>query len=171
MRPNSCGNRHCPTCQGKNRVEWVEARMQELLPVSYFHVVFTLPDTIYPFCLYNQRVVYDLLFRSAAETLKTFGRDPQWLGADKMGFFGVLHTWGQTLSCHPHVHVVVPAGGVDANGEWVWPNLHRAPIPLSGACAGQGVSGQIHRRVETGVCHGRPSVPRRPGEAGRGERI
>lgn len=121
IRPNSCGNRHCPTCQSKDRVEWVEARMDELLPVSYFHVVFTLPETIYPFCLYNQRVVYDLLFHSAAETLQTFGRDPQWLGAEKMGFFGVLHTWGQTLSCHPHVHFVVPAGGVDANGEWVWP--------------------------------------------------
>ncbi len=89
--------------------------------MSYFHVVFTLPDSIYPFCLYNQKVVYDLLFHSAAETLQTFGRDPQWLGAETMGFFGVLHTWGQTLSCHPHVHFVVPAGGVDANGEWVWP--------------------------------------------------
>jgi hypothetical protein len=121
IRPNSCGNRHCPTCQAKDRVEWVEARMQELLPVSYFHVVFTLPETIYPFCLFNQRVVYDLLFHSAAETLQTFGRDPQWLGADTLGFFGVLHTWGQTLSCHPHVHFVVPAGGVDAHGEWVWP--------------------------------------------------
>jgi hypothetical protein len=99
----------------------VEARMKDLLPVSYFHVVFTLPDTIYPFCLYNQKLVYDLLFHSAAKTLKTFGRDPDWLGADTMGFFGVLHTWGQTLSCHPHVHFVVPAGGVDANGEWVWP--------------------------------------------------
>ncbi len=121
IRPNSCGNRHCPACQGKNRVEWVEARMKALLPVSYFHVVFTLPDSISPFCLYNQKVVYDLLFHSAAETLKTFGRDPQWLGAETMGFFGVLHTWGQTLSCHPHVHFVVPAGGVDANGEWVWP--------------------------------------------------
>ena len=121
IRPNSCGNRHCPACQGKDRVEWVEARMKALLPVSYFHVVFTLPDTIYPFCLYNQKVVYDLLFHSAAETLHTFGRDPEWLGAEKMGFFGVLHTWGQTMSCHPHCHVVVPAGGVDANGEWVWP--------------------------------------------------
>ncbi len=122
IRPNSCGNRHCPTCQSKNRIEWVEARMKDLLPVPYFHVVFTLPNSIYPFCLYNQQVVYDLLFHSAAETLKSFGRDPQWLGAESMGFFGVLHTWGQTLSCHPHGHFVVPAGGVDANGEWVWPS-------------------------------------------------
>jgi hypothetical protein len=121
IRPNSCRNRYCPTCQGKDRIEWVDARMHDLLPVSYYHVVFTLPDTIYPFCLSNQKKVYDLLFHSAAETLKTFGRDEQWLGAEKMGFFGVLHTWGQTLSCHPHVHFVVPAGGVDAYGEWVWP--------------------------------------------------
>lgn len=121
IRPNSCRNRYCPTCQGKDRIAWVEARMHDLLPVSYYHVVFTLPDKIYPFCLYNQNVVYDLLFHSAAETLKTFGRDAQWLGAEKMGFFGVLHTWGQSLSCHPHVHFVVPAGGVDASGEWVWP--------------------------------------------------
>lgn len=132
IRPNSCGNRHCPACQGKDRVEWVEARLKDLLPVSYFHVVFTLPDTIYPFCLYNQNIVYDLLFHSAADTLKTFGRDPQWLGAETMGFFGVLHTWGQTLSCHPHVHFVVPAGGVDANGEWVWPVFpeHRFLFPV-----------------------------------------
>jgi hypothetical protein len=121
IRPNSCRNRYCPTCQGKDRIEWVEARMHDLLPVSYYHVVFTLPEKIYPFCLSNQKVVYDLLFHSAAETLKTFGRDEQWLGAEKMGFFGVLHTWGQTLSCHPHLHFVVPAGGVDASGEWVWP--------------------------------------------------
>ncbi|MCP4403123.1 MAG: hypothetical protein GY801_38180 [bacterium] len=90
-------------------------------------------------------MVYDLLFHSAAETLKTFGRDPQWLGAETMGFFGVLHTWGQTLSCHPHVHFVVLAGGVDANGEWVWPDLHREPLSVSGACAGQGLSEKIHR--------------------------
>jgi hypothetical protein len=120
-RPNSCGNRHCPLCQGKNRFDWVEARMHDLLPVQYYHVVFTLPDKIFPFCLYNQKVVYDLLFHSAAETLKAFGKDEQWLGADKMGFFGVLHTWGQPLNCHPHVHVVVPAGGLDEGGEWVWP--------------------------------------------------
>jgi hypothetical protein len=132
IRPNSCGNRHCPACQGNDRVEWVEARMQDVLPVSYFHVVFTLPDRISPCCRYNQKVVYDLLFHSAAETLKTFGRDPQWLGAKTMGFFGVLHTWGQTLSCHPHVHFVVPAGGVDANGDWVWPTDtdHRFLFPV-----------------------------------------
>lgn len=120
-RPNSCGNRHCPLCQGKNRFDWVEARVNDLLPVQYFHAVFTLPDPIFPCCLYNQNVAYDLLFHSAADTLKAFGKDTQWLGAEKMGFFGVLHTWGQPLNCHPHVHVVVPAGGLDEGGEWVWP--------------------------------------------------
>lgn len=120
-RPNSCGNRHCPLCQGKNRFDWVAARVQDLLPVQYYHAVFTLPDKIFPFCLYNQKVVYDLLFHSAADTLKAFGKDEQWLGAEKMGFFGVLHTWGQPLNPHPHVHFVVPAGGLDEGGEWVWP--------------------------------------------------
>jgi hypothetical protein len=120
-RANSCGNRHCPLCQGKNRFDWVDARVNDLLPVQYFHAVFTLPDTIFPFCLSNQKVVYDLLFHSAADTLKAFGKDEQWLGAEKMGFFGVLHTWGQPLNCHPHVHFVVPAGGLDEGGEWVWP--------------------------------------------------
>jgi len=120
-RPNSCGNRHCPLCQGKNRFDWVAARVHDLLPVQYYHAVFTLPDRIFPFCLYNQKVVYDLLFHSAAETLKAFGKDEQWLGAEKMGFFGVLHTWGQPLNPHPHVHFDVPAGGLDEGGEWVWP--------------------------------------------------
>lgn len=119
-RPNSCGNRHCPACQGKNRWDWVNGRVKDLLPVPYYHLVFTLPDKIFPLCLYNQKLIYDLLFHSAAETLKSFGRDPQWLGA-KMGFFGVLHTWGQTLVSHPHVHFVVPGGGIDAAGKWVWP--------------------------------------------------
>jgi hypothetical protein len=133
-RPNSCGDRHCPLCQGKNRVEWVDARVHDLLPVPYYHAVFTLPDTIFPFCLYNQKVVSDLLFHSAAETLKAFGKDEQWLGADKMGFFGVLHTWGQPLNPHPHVHVVVPAGGLNAGGEWVWPTYseNNFLFPVSG---------------------------------------
>ncbi|MFX0197646.1 MAG: IS91 family transposase [Candidatus Hodarchaeota archaeon] len=133
-RANSCGDRHCPLCQGKNRFEWVEARVHDLLPVPYYHAVFTLPDTIFPFCLYNQKVVYDLLFHSAAETLKAFGKDEQWFGADKMGFFGVLHTWGQPLNPHPHVHVVVPAGGLNRGGEWVWPRYseNNFLFPVSG---------------------------------------
>jgi len=115
----SCHNRHCPKCQGAARRIWVKERLESLLPVPYYHVVFTLPDEeLHPLYLYNRKILYDLLFDSAAETLMTFGRDPRWLGAE-MGFFGVLHTWGQTLSLHPHVHFVVPAGGVDEWGDWV----------------------------------------------------
>lgn len=94
--------------------------MNDLLPVPYYHVVFTLPDRIFPMCLYNRKVIYDLLFSCAAETLKAFGEDPKWLGA-KTGFFAVLHTWGQTLVVHPHLHIVFPAGGVNEEGEWVRP--------------------------------------------------
>ena len=119
--PNSCRNSHCPECQGINRNEWVNARLDDLLPVPYHHAVFTLPDKIFPFCLYNQKTVYDLLFDSAAATLKEFGYDPKWLGG-KTGFFMVLHTWGQLLSSHPHIHCVMPAGAYnEAAGEWVCP--------------------------------------------------
>jgi predicted Zn-ribbon and HTH transcriptional regulator len=117
---NSCGNRHCPKCQASRRMNWVEARVKQLLPVPYYHVVFTVPDKIFPLCLYNQEVVYDLLFKSSSETLKAFGRDPKWLGGE-LGFYGILHTWSQTLISHVHVHVVVAGGGVDDRGNWVFP--------------------------------------------------
>jgi len=98
----------------------VRQRLKDLLPVPYYHAVFTLPDDeLHPLYLYNQRLMYDLLFESAAQTLMTFGRDPKWLGGE-MGFFGVLHTWGQTLWLHPHIHFVVPGGGLDEHGQWVW---------------------------------------------------
>lgn len=115
---NSCRNRHCPKCQGIEKRKWVQARLDDLLPVPYYHVVFTLPDPIFPMCLFNQELIYDLLFDCASGTLLTFGRDPKWLGAE-LGFFGVLHTWGQTLRHHPHGHFVVPSGGIKPNGEWV----------------------------------------------------
>jgi len=90
------------------------------LPVPYYHMVFTLPDEeLHPLYLYNRKLLYDLLFECAAQTLMTFGKDPRWLGAE-MGFFGVLHTWGQTLWLHPHIHFVVPGGGISEYGEWVW---------------------------------------------------
>jgi hypothetical protein len=98
----------------------VKERLRDLLPVPYYHVVFTLPDEdLHPFYLYNARVLYDLLFDSASRTLLTFGRDPRWVGGE-MGFRGVLHTWGQTIWLHPHVHFVVPGGGINEDGEWVW---------------------------------------------------
>src|SRR3989337_2659572 len=117
---NSCGNRHCPKCQRGKQEKWIETRIEELLPVKYYHLVFTLPDKIFPLNIYNQKVIYDLLVKSASETLKDFGRDKKWLGGE-IGFYGILHTWGQTLVSHPHVHFVVTSGGLDERGNWIFP--------------------------------------------------
>jgi hypothetical protein len=117
---NSCRDRHCPKCQGINRRKWVNARMQDILPVAYYHVVFTLPHLINPILSYNRAFIYDLLFSSSSETLLALGRNPKWLGGE-MGFYGVLHTWGQTLCQHAHVHYIVPAGGLTEDGQWVEP--------------------------------------------------
>ena len=116
---NSCRNRHCPKCQELARTEWVADRQRELLPVDYFHVVFTLPHELAPLALQNKAVLYDLLFRTAAETLQHVARRPKHLGAE-IGFLAVLHTWGQTLDLHPHVHCVVPGGGLSPDqSRWV----------------------------------------------------
>jgi hypothetical protein len=116
---NSCRNRHCPKCRAKARAEWLAARQKDLLPVPYFHVVFTLPEEIGPLALQNKRRVYGILFRAVSETLLTIARDPKHLGAD-IGFLAVLHTWGQNLHHHPHVHCVVPGGGLSPDGtHWI----------------------------------------------------
>jgi hypothetical protein len=116
---NSCRNRHCPKCQAAARAEWTAARAEELLPTDYYHVVFTLPEPSSPLALQNKCVIYDLLFRAASETWLEIGADPQHLGA-KIGFLAVLHTWGQTVQHHPHLHCVVPGGGLSANNSpWV----------------------------------------------------
>jgi hypothetical protein len=116
---NSCRNRHCPKCQSLAKARWLEARLADLLPVEYFHVVFTLPEQLAALALQNQRVVYNTLFASAAETLRTIAAGPQHLGAE-IGFLAVLHTWGQTLRHHPHLHCVVPGGGLSVDGQrWV----------------------------------------------------
>ncbi len=107
---NSCRNRHCPKCQGQARADWLAARQAELLPVPYFHVVFTLPALVAEIAFHNKETVYAILFRAAAETLRTIAADPKHLGAE-LGVVAVLHTWGQNLHHHPHVHCVVPAGG------------------------------------------------------------
>ena len=107
---NSCRNRHCPKCQSNVRARWLAARSAELLPVPYFHIVFTLPHELSALVLQNKRLLYDLLFRTSAASLLELARDPKHLGAD-IGFLGVLHTWGQNLQVHPHVHFIVPAGG------------------------------------------------------------
>ena len=114
---NSCRNRHCPKCQGSNRNKWIQARQDDLLDCRYFHVVFTLPECLNSFCLHYPRELYDLLFLSAKQTLQTFGGDERYLGAG-MGAVAVLHTWGQTLMLHPHIHLIVPGGGIDKNGHW-----------------------------------------------------
>src|SRR6188472_3822176 len=108
---NSCRDRHCPKCQARERDAWVEARLDRLLPVENFHVVFTLPEQIQPLALQNRRVVYSLLFRAASETLLELAADPRRLGA-QIGVTAVLHTWGQTLRFHPHLHCVVTGGGL-----------------------------------------------------------
>lgn len=111
---NSCRNTHCPKCQAAARAEWLKARRDELLPVEYFHVVFTMPSEFRLIALQNKKVVYGILFRAAAETLRQVARDPKHLGAE-IGFFGIIHTNGQTLCHHPHVHFVVPGGGLSAD--------------------------------------------------------
>lgn len=119
---NSCGDRHCPKCQGIAKNKWIKKRLGELLPTGYFHVVFTIPHLLNDLALYNKSLFYNLLFKAVAETLKTFGRDPAYLGGE-MGFLAILHTWGQTLIDHPHLHVIVPEGGVsvgsDGNERWI----------------------------------------------------
>lgn len=116
---NSCRNRHCPKCQSLVRAQWLEDRQTELLPVEYFHVVFTVPQEIAAIAYQNKTVMYDILFRATAETLRTIAGDPKHLGAE-IGFIAILHTWGQNLMHHPHLHCVVPGGGIAPNGErWV----------------------------------------------------
>ncbi len=114
---NSCRNRHCPKCQATAARDWLEARKAELLPVGYFHVVFTLPAAIADLALQNKRVMYDLLFKASAETTLTIAADPKHLGA-RIGITSVLHTWGSAMTHHPHVHMIVPGGGISsARGE------------------------------------------------------
>src|SRR6266851_2356120 len=116
---NSCRNRHCPKCQGAAAKDWLAAREADLLPVGYFHVIFTLPAEIAPIAYQNKAVVYDLLFRTAAETLLLIGADPKHLGAC-IGFTAVLHTWGSAMTHHPHLHIIVPGGGMSFDGtRWV----------------------------------------------------
>src|SRR6202049_2126739 len=116
---NSCRNRHCPKCQAGARDRWLEKRRRELLPTPYVHVVFTLPRPLASLALQNKKIVYDLLFRTSAETLLEMARDPRHLGAE-IGFFSVLHTWNQKLQLHPHVHCVIPSGGLSPNRlHWI----------------------------------------------------
>ena len=114
---NSCRNRHCPKCQGKQREQWIQNREADLLPVPYFHVVFTLPDTLHQLCLHEPATMYNTLFDAVWETINCFGKDAKWLGA-QTGMIAILHTWGQTMSLHPHLHCIVPGGGLTNQNKW-----------------------------------------------------
>lgn len=116
---NSCRNRHCPKCQFLRKEKWLEERNRDILPIKYFHVVFTIPDILNPLTLRNQKILYNILFRSSAEALRELAGDEKHLGAN-IGFTGVLHTWGQNLMEHPHVHYIVTGGGLSENGKkWI----------------------------------------------------
>jgi Transposase zinc-binding domain/Putative transposase len=125
---NSCRNRHCPKCQGAAAKAWLAEREAELLPVQYYHVVFTLPAAIADIAYQNKAVIYDLLFRAASETLLTIAADPRHLGA-RIGITAVLHTWGSALTHHPHVHIIVPGGGLSPDGSrWIAGWLQLDPL-------------------------------------------
>lgn len=126
---NACRDRHCPSCLGHKRASWLQARTEELLPVPYFHVVFTVPEEVAAIALGNKKVVYGILFRAVADTLRCLAHDERHLGAE-IGFLAVLHTWTQTLLHHPHVHCVVPGGGLSPDGQrWV-PTRQRFLLPV-----------------------------------------
>lgn len=114
---NSCRNRHCPKCQGIDFERWVMAREADLLPVKYFHVIFTLPEELNELCMFNPVEMYNLLFRTVWDVLRSFAGDEKWLGG-QLGAIAILHTWSQTLMLHPHIHLIIPAGGITANGTW-----------------------------------------------------
>ena len=116
---NSCRNRHCPKCQFLKREQWLEDRLDDFLPIQYFHVVFTIPDTLNSITLNNQKIVYNLFFRSVSETLKDLSQDEKYINA-KNGFIAILHTWGQNLMYHPHIHCIVTGGGLSGDlKKWI----------------------------------------------------
>ena len=121
---NSCRNRHCPKCQSLETAEWLEQRRAELLPIPYFHVVFTIPEQLNPLALSHPRLLYNLLFRCASQTLLEIAADPKHLGA-RIGVLAVLHTWSQKLTLHPHVHCIVTGGGLSIDGDW-WVGCRRS---------------------------------------------
>jgi len=118
---DSCRNRHCPKCQISNKLRWVGDRLRDLLPIPYYHSVVTMPHSLNTLALYNKEVIYDLFFQAAGHTFNAFAQNPKFLGA-RLGFIGILHTWGQTLCHHVHLHFVVTGGGLSADGSR-WVNL------------------------------------------------
>jgi hypothetical protein len=126
----SCGNRHCPTCQQDKAQAWLENQLDRLLPCPYFLVTFTLPEELRALARSHQRVVYTALFEASSEALRALAADPKFIGTNRLGFFGVLHTWGRTLDYHPHVHYVVPGGGLSADGSCWLPSRADFLVPV-----------------------------------------
>src|SRR5437764_563571 len=144
---SSCRNRHCPKCQAVAAKEWLADRQAELLPVPYFHVVFTLPGPIVDIAYQNKAVVYDLLLKVAAETLITIAADPKHLGA-RIGLTAVLHTWGSALTHHPHAHIIVPGGGFSLDGQhWIACRPRRPTSPRTCTTSRSRSSGRLCRRA------------------------
>jgi len=114
---NSCRNRNCPKCQALTKEQWILDREADLLPIPYFHVVFTLPEELNEIVIHNRKALFDLLFKASSETLKALALDKKFLGAEP-GFISILHTWGSNLTFHPHVHIIIPGGGLTATGQW-----------------------------------------------------
>ena len=149
---NSCRNRHCPKCQATAAAEWLDAQAADLLPVPYFHVVFTLPSELNPLALRYPRVVYDILMRAAAETLQKIAADPKHLGAE-IGILAVLHTWGQNLELHPHVHCVVTGGGLADDGDRWIAGRERFFLPVR--VLGRVFRGKVLHALEAAIDQGR----------------
>ncbi|MBS0201656.1 MAG: IS91 family transposase [Planctomycetes bacterium] len=163
---NSCGDRHCPQCQAKQRAAWLEARRQELLPVGYFHVVFTVPHELAAVAAAHPALFYRHLFRAVRETLLEVAATPKHLGA-RIGGLMVLHTWGQNLQLHPHVHVIVPGGGLSADGRRDALDRLCARLFSAGESVEPRLSGQAPRLSENGIPERTTDVARRPGSARR----
>jgi hypothetical protein len=152
---NSCRDRHCPKCQAGKRAQWLDQRLARLLPVPYFHVVFTLPDTLNPLILHNARQLYGLLFEAASATLLTLGADPKRLGA-QIGVTAILHTWGQNLLFHPHLHCVVTGGGLSRDGQRWIPGRSRYFLPVK--VLGQLFRGKFLAALKDLYCSGKLSL-------------
>jgi predicted Zn-ribbon and HTH transcriptional regulator len=155
---NSCRNRHCPNCQTNAREKWLRARQQELLPVGYYHLVFSVPHALVPLIWQNKKILFALLFKASATTLLEVAADPKHLGA-KIGFLSILHTWGQTLQPHPHVHCVVPGGGLSPDHQLL--DLATTALLLAGGGAQPCLSGEVRRRLATSLSQTGASVPRK----------
>ena len=156
---NSCRNRHCPRCQGAAARAWLAEREADLLPVGYFHVVFTLPAEVADIAFHNKALVYDLLFKAASETMLTIAADPKHLGA-RIGITAVLHTWGSAMTHHPHVHMIVPGGGIARDGtRWI---SSRPSVPAAGQGAGQAVPPLVRDPADRAPCGRAARLLRRP---------